>query len=530
MLKIVRTEDTPEGPLLPCSVRRGVTFLCRRGRIGERCKLNSRHVNLKPDTDRHLSCTRSTSVDVCLTPFGVGPLVFARGSMNTEAYGNILDNEMLPTLWCFYGMDSCYFQDDNARCHVSIATMQWYPVNNVRRMDWPAQSPDLNPIEHLWDELDRRVRARQARPKSIAQLMEWLQEEWRGIPVDVLQTLLESMPDSAADAAVTEASHFHPFAHRVFCSVRWADPSPPPPPWHSALPYFPLHWISSSSPRYPTTAPPGEPFKDFLTRHLLRPLPKTPPPTRFLPHVSTLPPPPPPPLTQYPRGAEIPPLIFPDKTTPTQITGRQKKRQEDEERKGEALNSSTKVAVHLQDGHVSEIASDPDDSILPSILISAVPEPAHLPRRRTGFNPGLVTPGFSHMGIVPDDTAGGGFSRGSPVSSAPSFRHWATLISITLTGSQVLAVHSCPEFFTHSLYIFAQLYGDREHGRARTSSGEIRFHRLCSARAMITFSLGRRPERTCVLTCVAAIRCRPVCNQLTRRWHEVQSYRTSIRA
>ncbi|KAJ8867981.1 hypothetical protein PR048_031790 [Dryococelus australis] len=60
------------------------------------------------------------------------------------------------------------------------------------------KSPDLNTIEHIWDELDRRVRARQARPKSIARLTEWLQEEWRRIPADVLQTLVESMPDRVA--------------------------------------------------------------------------------------------------------------------------------------------------------------------------------------------------------------------------------------------------------------------------------------------------------------------------------------------
>ncbi|KAJ8866023.1 hypothetical protein PR048_033547 [Dryococelus australis] len=160
--------------------------------------------------------TPGTSVDLCFTAFGVGPLVFVRGSMNTEAYCNILDNEMLPTLWRFYGMDPCYFQEVNARYHVSRATMQWYAENNVRRLDWPAQSSDINPIEHLWDELDRRVRARQARPKSIAHFMEWLQEDWRRIPVDVLQTLVESMPDRVAAVIAARGGVPYPALVRAY--------------------------------------------------------------------------------------------------------------------------------------------------------------------------------------------------------------------------------------------------------------------------------------------------------------------------
>ncbi|KAJ8865724.1 hypothetical protein PR048_033245 [Dryococelus australis] len=121
-------------------------------------------------------------------------------------------------------MDSCYFQDDDARCHVSRATMQWYADNNVRRLYWPAQSPDLDPTEDLCDELDRRVRARQARPKSIAQLMEWLQEEWRRIPVDVLQTLVESMPDMVA--AVTAERENVLLETMMHAAAIWSNFSP----------------------------------------------------------------------------------------------------------------------------------------------------------------------------------------------------------------------------------------------------------------------------------------------------------------
>ncbi|KAJ4446042.1 hypothetical protein ANN_12728 [Periplaneta americana] len=57
------------------------------------------------------------------------------------------------------------------------ATVQWYAENNVHQLDWPAHSPDLNPIEHLWVELDRRLRSREMRPTSIVQLSAILQEE-----------------------------------------------------------------------------------------------------------------------------------------------------------------------------------------------------------------------------------------------------------------------------------------------------------------------------------------------------------------
>ncbi|KAJ4426701.1 hypothetical protein ANN_26499 [Periplaneta americana] len=72
--------------------------------------------------------------------------------------------------------------DNGSWPHVSAANMQWYADNNVHQLDWPARSPDLNPTEHLWDELHRRLRFREMQPTSIGQLSATLQEKWRCIP------------------------------------------------------------------------------------------------------------------------------------------------------------------------------------------------------------------------------------------------------------------------------------------------------------------------------------------------------------
>ncbi|KAJ4450954.1 hypothetical protein ANN_02389 [Periplaneta americana] len=93
--------------------------------------------------------------------------------------------------------------DNGSWPHVSAATMQWYADNNVHRLDWPAQSPDLNPIEHLWAELDWRLRSWEMRPTSIVQLSAMLQEEWRRIPVDILHKLVESISDRVAAVIAT---------------------------------------------------------------------------------------------------------------------------------------------------------------------------------------------------------------------------------------------------------------------------------------------------------------------------------------
>ncbi|UYV69724.1 hypothetical protein LAZ67_7000471 [Cordylochernes scorpioides] len=60
-------------------------------------------------------------------------------------------------------------------------------------MDWPAKSPDLNPIEHVWDALGRRIGARHPSPRTLVELKTALLEEWGLQPLDLLQSLVNSM-------------------------------------------------------------------------------------------------------------------------------------------------------------------------------------------------------------------------------------------------------------------------------------------------------------------------------------------------
>ena len=87
------------------------------------------------------------------------------------------------------------FQPDNARPHTARFTMNSLNTIRVIVMDFSARSPDLNPIEHLWDELGRRLNKRQRRPRSVRELAQTVQEEeeWNNIPIRRIRTLCQSM-------------------------------------------------------------------------------------------------------------------------------------------------------------------------------------------------------------------------------------------------------------------------------------------------------------------------------------------------
>ena len=73
-------------------------------------------------------------------------------------------------------------QDDNATPHHATVVTAFLQQHQITRMNWPARSPDMAPIEHLWDILGRRVHDNHPPAVNRAQLFQFLQQEWNAIP------------------------------------------------------------------------------------------------------------------------------------------------------------------------------------------------------------------------------------------------------------------------------------------------------------------------------------------------------------
>ncbi len=82
---------------------------------------------------------------------GVGPLYFLKSTVNAAIYQDILEHFMLPSADKLYGDADFIFLQDLAPAHTAKGTKSWFNDHGVTVLDFPENSPDLNPIDNLWE-------------------------------------------------------------------------------------------------------------------------------------------------------------------------------------------------------------------------------------------------------------------------------------------------------------------------------------------------------------------------------------------
>ena len=134
------------------------------------------------------------------------PLVVINGNITARRYiDDVLDPVMVPFLNT--NPDITVFQQDNARPHTARITREYMQQENVEVLPWSAYSPDLSPIEHLWDQLGRRLANRHPKPGNKQQLVAALQEEWANIPQDSIRRLIRSMRRRCTSCVQAQGGH-----------------------------------------------------------------------------------------------------------------------------------------------------------------------------------------------------------------------------------------------------------------------------------------------------------------------------------
>ena len=144
----------------------------------------------------------------CFAARGVGCIRVVDGNLDQHQMLTILQESVLNSVRRLFPLgepnNDYLFQQDNDPKHTSKLVQNWLQNLRIPLLPWPAQSPDLNPIENLWSILDRRLQDRC--PQNEAQLFNIIKSGWEAFEVGLLENLVDSMP--ARCAAVIAANGY----------------------------------------------------------------------------------------------------------------------------------------------------------------------------------------------------------------------------------------------------------------------------------------------------------------------------------
>ncbi len=101
----------------------------------------------------------------------LGPLVPIEHRLNATVYLNIVAAHAHPFMTTVYSSSDGYFQQDNAPYYKAQIISDWFLEHNeFTLLKWPPESPDINPIEHLWDVVEREIHIMDVKPTNLQQL------------------------------------------------------------------------------------------------------------------------------------------------------------------------------------------------------------------------------------------------------------------------------------------------------------------------------------------------------------------------
>lgn len=127
----------------------------------------------------------------------LGPAVHVDDALTGSTYLNIIADQVHPFMETVFPDGSGLFQQDNAPCRTEETVLEWFEEHDdeFRVSTWPRDSPDLNPLGHLWDVLEKQVQSLEAPPHNIQDFKDLLLTSWCEIPQTTFRGLVESMPE-----------------------------------------------------------------------------------------------------------------------------------------------------------------------------------------------------------------------------------------------------------------------------------------------------------------------------------------------
>jgi transposase len=157
----------------------------------DRCKVRRWHPRGKRPTVGKTKHSRKIMFWSAISARGRAPLYAISGTVNSDRYIELLETALLP--WFRENCGAAYlFQQDNAPAHVSKKTLRFLHSSDIQVLEWPPNSPDLNPIENLRAVLKEAIEKRC--PSNLHDLDRIAKEEWAKIPQQKIRDAIKSMP------------------------------------------------------------------------------------------------------------------------------------------------------------------------------------------------------------------------------------------------------------------------------------------------------------------------------------------------